>query len=96
MSEKYLEAADKIAKICSKVVNSIPDEYVTMITADHGGHSRGHGSDIAEDMTIPLLIYNKSYRKQQLGDANIIDIAPTITALLGVNPDGDWEGKNLL
>ena len=49
-----------------------------------------------EDMTIPLLIYRRNGEKKELGDANIIDIAPTIAAILGVAPDADWEGKNLV
>ena len=27
-----------------------------LLTADHGGHGRGHGSDCPEDMTIPLVM----------------------------------------
>jgi len=31
-----------------------------------------------------------------LENVNIMDIAPTITALLQVAPDSEWEGKSLL
>ena len=30
-----------------------------------------------------------------LKDVNIIDIAPTITDILGIAPDPDWEGRSL-
>ena len=79
-----------------RVMNSVPEDYTIIITADHGGHDRSHGSDMPEDMTIPLFVYDRASEGGELADANIMDIAPTITALAGVSPDRDWEGRDLL
>lgn len=64
------------------------------MTADHGGHERSHGMDIAEDMTIPLILYNVDCERKE--SAGIKDIAPIVAQLLEVAPDRDWEGKSLL
>ena len=49
-----------------------------------------------EDMTIPIIIRGGGFNSgEKLENANIKDIAPTVTSLLGVLPDEDWEGKSL-
>jgi phosphopentomutase len=94
MSDKYKEAVDISLTCVEKVINSVPDEYTVILTADHGGHGRSHGSDLHEDMTIPVMFYNKDITAGEiLSDVNIIDIAPTIVSMLGIAPDTDWDGK---
>lgn len=95
MSPEYLESVnssfDNIAAVC----NAVGDDYIVAVTADHGGHNRSHGTDMPEDMTIPLAFYNPAFASRQLPEASILDIAPTLAAVLGVNADPDWEGKVL-
>ncbi|HHX13317.1 MAG TPA: sulfatase-like hydrolase/transferase [Clostridiales bacterium] len=96
MSEKYLEAVNDAWNCIEKVYEAFKDEYVFIITADHGGHGRSHGEDISEDMTIPLFISGVEDKgKLDLENPNIIDIAPTICSLLKVDPVMDWEGLSL-
>lgn len=39
-------------------------------------------------MTIPMIVYtNEIVKAEALSSANIKDIAPTVTKLLGVDPD---------
>ena len=48
-------------------------------------------------MRIPLIVIGKEITKNAiLEEVNIKDIAPTITKLLGVEPDEEWEGKCVL
>jgi Uncharacterized proteins of the AP superfamily len=71
--------------------------YTVFVTADHGGHGRGHGSDMEEDMTIPLFILGEGVPAGQLAaGSSIMDIAPTIAKLTGATPAPEWEGKLLL
>ena len=96
MSDEYMEAVDKSWNNIHKIINSLPDDYVVIITADHGGHDRVHGSDIPEDMTIPVIIKGEGFNAgEKLENVNIKDIAPTVTSLLDILPDEDWEGKSL-
>ncbi len=97
MSDEYMKSMENSWDNIEKIVNSLPDDYAVIITADHGGHDRTHGSDCPEDMNIPLLLMGKDfYAGKQLDGANIKDIAPTVAKLLGVRPDAEWEGKSLL
>ncbi len=95
MSEEYMKAVSKVWSLIGKLTSSI-DGYTVIFTADHGGHDRSHGTEMPEDMTIPLIISDPSLEKKEMGSASILDIAPTIAAILGAQPDSEWEGKNLL
>lgn len=96
MSEKYLDAVHDAWTCIEKVYEAVKDEYTFIVTADHGGHGRSHGEEISEDMTIPIFISGVEDKdKLDLENANIIDIAPTICTLLGVEPIIDWEGSAL-
>lgn len=68
-----------------------------IVTADHGGHDRTHGTELDEDMTIPVIVLSKNEKVNlDLENVSIKDIAPTVVNLLGVSPDEEWEGKSLL
>lgn len=97
MTDEYIKSVYESWDCIEKIVNSILDDYTIIITADHGGHDRSHGCDIPEDMTIPLFIKGKGITPAlELKNANIMDIAPTVTKLLGVEAADEWEGKSLL
>jgi arylsulfatase A-like enzyme len=68
--------------------------YTFILTADHGGHGRTHGSDRAEDVTIPWITWGKGVRAGTELPRGIrtMDTAGTALWLLGVGvPDG-WSG----
>jgi bisphosphoglycerate-independent phosphoglycerate mutase (AlkP superfamily) len=97
MGEEYMESVKTSWDNIEKIVSAFPEDYTFIITADHGGHDRTHGTDRPEDMTIPMIFIGGDTDKiGSLENANIKDIAPTVTALLGVEPDPEWEGKSLL
>ena len=97
MSEQYIKAMENSWNNIARLIDGVSEDYAIIITADHGGHDRAHGSDLPEDMTIPMIVtYKGQVKELDLTDANIKDIAPTVTQLLGVAPDSQWEGKSLL
>jgi len=97
MTEEYIKSVYESWDCIERIVSSISDDHIIIITAYHGGHDRSHGCDIPEDMTIPLFIKGKGFTPaKELKNANIMDIAPTITKLLGVEAADEWEGKSLL
>ena len=97
MSEAYHNSIRKVWDKIGRVLETLPEDYSVIITSDHGGHDRNHGTDLPEDMLIPLFLLGKDFKPgKQLETANILDIAPTVTALLGVEPNPDWEGNSLL
>ena len=94
MSEEYLRRVRIAIENARRVVEKFEDEYTIIITADHGGHERMHGTDMAEDMTIPMFFIGTEFEKgKALKDVSILDIAPTIAKVMGLTREKEWEGK---
>ena len=97
MSEEYMRSLENSWENIARAMEAIPKDYAVIITADHGGHDHTHGTELPEDMTIPLIFAGAERDLVgNLENVNIIDIAPTIAALAGFAPNADWEGKSLL
>lgn len=97
MSEQYMKSVSKALSCVEKVKKNISEEYTIILLADHGGHERSHGSELPEDMTIPICICGRQFPKgKELPEASIKDVAVTVAKLLQVPPAKEWEGKALL
>lgn len=97
MSAGYMDAMENSWNNINRVLASLTEDYAVFITADHGGHDRTHGTEMPEDMTIPMIALGKDFPEgKDLGEISIIDIAPTITELFGISPDREWEGKSFV
>ena len=97
MSDEYMTAVHSSWDCINRIRKSLGDEYCVIVTADHGGHARMHGTDMPEDMTIPIILEGKPFEKGKIiENADIIDIAPTVAKLLDTEPNDTWEGKSLI
>lgn len=97
MSEEYRESVHKSWAQIERLLAALTGGYTVIVTADHGGHDRIHGTELPEDMTIPVLIQGPDFAPgKELENVNIKDLAPTVAKLLGVEPDPDWEGRSLV
>ena len=63
MSEEYMRRLSIAIDNARRVIEKFGDEYSVIITADHGGHDRAHGSTIPEDMTIPMFFIGENFEK---------------------------------
>ena len=80
-----------------RVLEAVSEADYVIVTADHGGHDRTHGSEMKEDMEIPFYILGPGIESnKELQECNIKDIAPTICKLLGVQSSEEWEGNILV
>lgn len=97
MSEEYLKRISIAIENVKGIIEAFGDEYSVIIMADHGGHDRSHGTELPEDMTIPLFFYGPDFVSgENVKEASLLDIAPTIVAIMGIAGDSEWEGKSLL
>ncbi len=98
MSKEYLDAVNIAWSCIERIYNGISGEYTIIVTADHGGHDYTHGTELDSDMTIPIIIRSSvpCRASDRAKDASIIDIAPTIAEIMGVEPDSDWKGESLV
>ena len=66
-----------------RVIEETNGEYTVIVTADHGGLDRAHGSDMYEDMTIPMFFYGPQFVPgREFSGVSILDIAPTIADII--------------
>ena len=98
MSEEYLATVRNAWECIRRVCDSLPEEYDLIVIADHGGHARSHGTDMEEDMVIPVIMKGPSFEKgkELTEEVSILDIAPTIAKLLGAQRAREWEGRELV
>ena len=97
MTDEYVKGCAASIERIRSLVECFAGEYSIIITADHGGHGRDHGSRMLEDMLIPIICIGPGFEPgRQLAEVNICDLAPTITALLEVPAIKEWEGRSLI
>jgi len=92
-----LEKCDKNIGLLREYVGKSGASAVTVwiITADHGGHAKSHGSKDVRDMTVPWICYGPGIIRQGQIEkpVSICDTAATSVSLLGLEPDIEWHGK---
>jgi predicted AlkP superfamily pyrophosphatase or phosphodiesterase len=99
MSPKYAEAVKRvdasIARLLELAGKRFGSENFTMIvTADHGGHDRDHGSSDPRDVTIPWIVWGRGVSPVELArPVETFDTASTIVWLLGVSEPENWAGR---
>ena len=97
MSETYLDYIKCAIDNVKRVIETVGDEYTVIVTADHGGHDRTHGTELPEDMIIPMIFHGPEFEaNKELENVTILDIAPTVASVMGVEIPREWEGKSLI
>ncbi len=97
MSPEYLMCISNAIDNVKTVLDAVQDEYTVIVTADHGGHERMHGTELPEDMTIPMFFFGRDFEPgKRLSDVSILDITPTIAKLMDIRPEREWEGKPII
>ncbi|MBQ4265945.1 MAG: alkaline phosphatase family protein [Clostridia bacterium] len=96
MTEAYLSRINTAIGCVQAVYDQAGEDYTIIVTADHGGHDRTHGTDLPEDMTIPMFFIGPDFAPgTQLENVSLLDIAPTVADVMGVYPANGWEGRSL-
>ena len=100
MSKEYIKAFEDVDKAIGEILVSlreavIYDDTFIVITADHGGHGKNHGSTNLYDMTIPWIAFGKGVMKGHKirEKVYIYDTAPTILFALGIKTPLQWDGQ---
>lgn len=100
MGPAYLQVIAEIPALVERLLRALgesgaPAESLLLVTADHGGHGRRHGTSRPEDVTIPWLAFGGAARQGVVIDREIVtyDTAATVLAALGLPVPGDWQGR---
>ena len=91
-----VRAADQaVAELLDKAEDRFGrGNFTVILTADHGGHDRNHGSEDPRDTTIPWIVWGKGVAAGVELPAGIrtMDTAATALWLLGVDAPPAWVG----
>lgn len=91
-----LENVDQaIGVLKSSIEEVLPGKkYVVIVTADHGGSQRSHGSNSSDDSIIPWVTWgNATIKNFKISKSvNTVDTAATALWLLGIEPPAQFEG----
>lgn len=99
MSGTYGRAVRQADSAVAEIVDEANDRfgagnYTLIVTADHGGHGREHGSSDPRDTTIPWIVWGKGVEPgATLPAIRTMDTAATAMWLLGVATPADWVGR---
>ena len=100
MMEGYFKAIKNADIAIRNVIEAVnrseaAGNTVFIVTSDHGGHQKIHGTDMPEDLIVPWIISGSGIPSNlKLREpVNIIDTAPTIAALLGIEKPKEWRGR---
>lgn len=102
-SPAYARAIRKVDRLVGKVLDDIEarpgrarEDWLVICTTDHGGNWRHHGEDKPVLRRVFLIVAgNGTLQGHRLEGSSLVDVAPTISAFLGVDPDPawGWEGR---
>jgi predicted AlkP superfamily pyrophosphatase or phosphodiesterase len=94
MSQEYVEQLKLTDAAVSRLIGALPAGTTIILTADHGGQLKTHGTQQRLDMTIPWIIVGPRVARRGLLTRPIrtVDTAVTVLALLGVAPPRDATG----
>ena len=73
------------------------EDWLVLITTDHGGRGNGHGGDSEAERNIWLIAHGKALPREQLMNEAIPQTAlvPMIYKHLGITPKADWNPEPL-
>ena len=91
----YAAALKEFDSRIPEILNSLKDDDILIITADHGCDPTTESTDHSREY-VPLLVYGKKLKSGiNLGTrASFVDIAQTIAEIFGTGTD--YNGKSLL
>lgn len=95
MSDVYLFEISRTDEAVGRILDALPENTTVILTADHGGHDTGHGSNIPEDMTIPWMIAGPNVEVDHEIASPVLTTDTAATALyvfgLSLPPDADGQ-----
>ena len=94
--EKYRKAVEKCDALLGRLLDAIAarptfaeEDWLIVVTADHGGYHNMHGWEDAHSRTAPLVMSGRHVVKGQLaGSPHMMDIAPTFLRHFGHSVEG--------
>lgn len=100
MSPEQFDAIRRVDQALTPLLSGLGTTHLLsqtliIVSADHGGHDRTHGTDLPADMTIPWIAFGarvkQNYRIQT--EIKTYDTAATTLFVLGLPIPESWDGR---
>lgn len=96
---RYLDAIAKADEYVGNLLKAVEsrasyekEDWLIVVTTDHGGTGKGHGQNIPEHRTIFVIVSGKSAARGTIDPPpSIVDVVPTVLQHLGIPVDPKWE-----
>lgn len=92
---------DALDRFLTRLHERYPNTFV-IVLADHGEHFWDHGAlghgltEYGEELDVPLIVSGPGLRSAAIARrVGTIDVAPTVAALLHLEPNPRWQGSDL-
>lgn len=96
-SDEYLAAAARIDALLADLIDAAGPDSAIVVTTDHGGHGRGHFEAVDDILETFVIVRSRRITHGAMWTgASILDIAPTVADLAGVDPAHEWAGRSLV
>ena len=83
-----------VEQIRRAAVRAFDGDVVIIVTADHGGHGRDHGTEADTDVLIPWIVWGPGVEAGRIAERiDTYDTAATALWILGVPVPARWEGR---
>ncbi|NKI26991.1 sulfatase-like hydrolase/transferase [Arenibacter sp. 6A1] len=98
-NKKYIGAIEKTDKKVGEIIKALKkrkdyekENWLVLVSTDHGGSGKGHGEAIPEHTTIFYIASGKDVTKGEIKkQVNVIDVAVTALKHLEVDIKKDWQ-----
>lgn len=99
MSSQYGRAVHRADDAVSRLIQAADaaygaGDYTLIVTADHGGNGKDHGTDHPFDVTIPWIAWGRGVSPGEITSHTVrtMDTASTVLFLMGVETPRQWTG----
>lgn len=98
-SEGYREVTAAVDDCLGRLVNTVGEDATFVAVSDHGHIDRwgkgGHGGEEPEVIGAPFAMAGPGVRRSEPIESRIVDIAPTVSVLLGLPIPANSQGSVL-
>jgi len=77
--------------------SNLNEEWLVVVTTDHGGEGTGHGGqdDLPQTRNVWAVLRFPNQSQIEIPSFKIVDVLPTILKWFGVNPNSNLDGTSL-
>ena len=98
-NKKYIGAIEKTDKKVGEIIKALKkrkdyekENWLILVSTDHGGSGKAHGKDTPEHTTIFYIASGKEvYQGEILKEVNVVDVAVTALRHLKIDIKDEWQ-----